>query len=346
MDGCQNKKQDRQHNTTTHPKTTPTTQYHPRTRIPTTHPPTHTTEALVRRTQEEFLVRVTRGLPPSMTFVYAIGNNDLWPNNKNSAHNFEVGFGRVCVGCVCGVEGFWRRLGPPLSCYPFLPPLSPKQTPPLHSTSHKTNHQRTNTPPPLTGPVRPDGGALPRHVRHLQGHPGGGGGEQAALPPVGVLCLQVGGLSGCRVVGTVVGVGLSVCGCGCGCGCEWCVYCVYTHKDGSTPSYLPSFPKPKKQQQTIHPPTNTNYQQTPLRDPATALRTLVLNSGLWSGRYDNADLPKAAPAAHMAWVKAQLQAAAAAKEKVGVGGVGFGVGGGGGVGGCLSQTEPADWSAL
>lgn len=33
-----------------------------------------------------------------MTFVYAIGNNDLWPNNKNSVHNFEV---RVFCGWVC-----------------------------------------------------------------------------------------------------------------------------------------------------------------------------------------------------------------------------------------------------
>lgn len=44
----------------------------------------------MRRTQQEFLSRVSKGLPPSMTFVYAIGNNDNWPNNKNSAHNFEV----------------------------------------------------------------------------------------------------------------------------------------------------------------------------------------------------------------------------------------------------------------
>lgn len=44
----------------------------------------------MRRTQQEFLSRIAEGLPPTMTFVFGIGNNDLWPNNKNSAHNFEV----------------------------------------------------------------------------------------------------------------------------------------------------------------------------------------------------------------------------------------------------------------
>jgi hypothetical protein len=61
---------------------------------PPPHPNKHKNppkEELVRRTQQEFLTRVTRGLPPSMTFVYAIGNNDLWPNNKNSVDNFVVG---------------------------------------------------------------------------------------------------------------------------------------------------------------------------------------------------------------------------------------------------------------
>lgn len=53
------------------------------------------------------------------------------------------------------------------------------------------------------------------------------------------------------------------------------------------------------------------------RDPATRLRTLVLNSGLWSPRYDNADLPKSMPDAHMAWVSRQLKAAQSAGEKVG-----------------------------
>ena len=35
------------------------------------------------------------------------------------------------------------------------------------------------------------------------------------------------------------------------------------------------------------------------RDPAKKLRVLVLNSGLWSPRYDNADLPRSLPDAHM-----------------------------------------------
>lgn len=53
----------------------------------------------MRRTQKEFLTRITNGLPPSMAFVYALGNNDLWPNNKNSAHNFQVPVSVLC-GCV------------------------------------------------------------------------------------------------------------------------------------------------------------------------------------------------------------------------------------------------------
>jgi len=36
-----------------------------------------------------------------------------------------------------------------------------------------------------------------------------------------------------------------------------------------------------------------------LRDPAKNLRLLVLNSGLWSPRYDNADLPRSLPDDHM-----------------------------------------------
>ena len=63
----------------------------------------------------------------------------------------------------------------------------------------------------------------------------------------------------------------------------------------------------------------THHPQNPKpihRDPATKLRTLVLNSGLWSPRYDNADLPKSMPDAHMAWVEGQLQAARTGGEKV------------------------------
>ncbi|EWM25563.1 acid sphingomyelinase-like phosphodiesterase 3b [Nannochloropsis gaditana] len=46
-------------------------------------------EELVRTTQNEFMRRVHRALP-HLPFVYAIGNNDLWPNSKNSEHNFEA----------------------------------------------------------------------------------------------------------------------------------------------------------------------------------------------------------------------------------------------------------------
>lgn len=69
---------------------------------------------------------------------------------------------------------------------------------------------------------------------------------------------------------------------------------------------------------TQHTPQTTHPLIQIHRDPATSLRTLVLNSGLWSPRYDNADLSKSMPDAHMAWVKKQLQAAREGKEKVGM----------------------------
>lgn len=62
--------------------------------------------------------------------------------------------------------------------------------------------------------------------------------------------------------------------------------------------------------------TKPTHHQTHHRDPATKLRTLVLNSGLWSPRYDNADLPRAMPEQHMAWARRQLQAARDGGEKV------------------------------
>ena len=48
------------------------------------------TEEIVRATEVEFMKRITKEMP-KMPFVFAIGNNDLWPNNKNDAHNFQVG---------------------------------------------------------------------------------------------------------------------------------------------------------------------------------------------------------------------------------------------------------------
>lgn len=85
--------------------------HNPLTRIPKKYTITITlAEELVRRTQQEFLARVTKGLPPTMTFVYAIGNNDLWPNNKNSAHNFEVRCW-LCVLCVYICMGGPQRDG-------------------------------------------------------------------------------------------------------------------------------------------------------------------------------------------------------------------------------------------
>lgn len=59
------------------------------TYIPTYHPCIHT-EEIVRATQVEFMKRITLDMPQT-PFVYAIGNNDLWPNNKNSQENFQVG---------------------------------------------------------------------------------------------------------------------------------------------------------------------------------------------------------------------------------------------------------------
>jgi len=45
-------------------------------------------EQIVRETQVEFFKRVKKGFPET-PLVYAIGNNDLWPNNKNNEHNFK-----------------------------------------------------------------------------------------------------------------------------------------------------------------------------------------------------------------------------------------------------------------
>ena len=42
------------------------------------------------------------------------------------------------------------------------------------------------------------------------------------------------------------------------------------------------------------------------RDPVKRVTHLVLNSGLWSPRYDNDDLPASLPDEHMNWVAQQL----------------------------------------
>ena len=46
------------------------------------------------------------------------------------------------------------------------------------------------------------------------------------------------------------------------------------------------------------------------------MRVLVINSGLWSNKYDNSALPADLPDAHMTWLKAHLKEAEQAGERV------------------------------
>lgn len=52
------------------------------------------------------------------------------------------------------------------------------------------------------------------------------------------------------------------------------------------------------------------------RDAGKGVRFLVLNSGLWSPHYDNADLPDRLPDDHLDWLEAQLAEASRMRDQV------------------------------